>query len=412
MFLHILVLAFAFQLAPQAVHQDEVKDALARAESLYFEARFKDSIQVLLGLDQQLQEQPNRLQDRIGTKLQLALANVGLNDMPQAKAYFHDLYVLDADYAVDPQQFSPKVIAMANDARTEQNQVRCKTLGEDARKELDNGHVMAVVDVLAAMQGNCPALADLKPAAADQLYKAGVDAYKRGDVNDAVLKFQGALKLEPKHEMALQYIELAQSKQQMSEDRVFMNWQSDFDSHHFAQAAADYRQMAAFDAGATAEKVNHVRSEYRKSLTALVESWNRTCPTGDTAKMDGIKSQIAEMIPEPAFGEDIRSQMTTCSKATGCVQTPTNLALTRLKTQVNPELSPNLRSFFRGQQVTVRVKARIDEAGGVRVSDIQGGNAGLNSAVRVAVEQWKFAPAVDQSGPRCVETELPIVITP
>ena len=55
-------------------------------------------------------------------------------------------------------------------------------------------------------------------------------------------------------------------------------------------------------------------------------------------------------------------------------------------------------------------EARIDEKGDVTVSSTQGNNPAFNDAVRVAVEHWKFLPTVDQNGPRCVETEFPILI--
>ena len=36
----------------------------------------------------------------------------------------------------------------------------------------------------------------------------------------------------------------------------------------------------------------------------------------------------------------------------------------------------------------------------------------MNTAIRTAIQQWKFSPIVDQTGPRGVETEIPIVIKP
>src|SRR5262245_16361556 len=89
---------------------DEVTETIARAEALYYEADFSKSIELLLQADQLLQQQNGQLRDRISVKLQLALASVGLNNSTQAKNYFRELYALDADHLVDPQQFSPKVI--------------------------------------------------------------------------------------------------------------------------------------------------------------------------------------------------------------------------------------------------------------------------------------------------------------
>src|SRR5262249_32518779 len=103
--------------------------------------------------------------------------------------------------------------------------------------------------------------------------------------------------------------------------------------------------------------------------------------------------------------------MVNCTKQ-GCVAMGSPLALTRLKTRVNPEIGPAIRGFIRGGQTMVRVKLRIDETGSVTVNDVQGESLAINNAVRSAVERWKFAPAIDQTGPRCVDTEIPIVITP
>ena len=84
--------------------------------------------------------------------------------------------------------------------------------------------------------------------------------------------------------------------------------------------------------------------------------------------------------------------------------------MARIKTRVNPDISPALQNFIRGTQLTVRVKARIDETGNVTVSDAQGTNPSINNAVKSALEKWKFTPIIDQNGSRCVDTEIPIVI--
>jgi hypothetical protein len=56
------------------------------------------------------------------------------------------------------------------------------------------------------------------------------------------------------------------------------------------------------------------------------------------------------------------------------------------------------------------VKARIDVNGNVVSTEIRGGDIILYSAVRTAVDQWKFLPARTESGARCVDTDIPITI--
>ena len=107
----------------QVPPQDEISDAMAHAEALYYGARFSESIALLTRVDETLQTQPARLQERINTKLRLALAYIGMNDTVKAKSFLIQLYALNSDYVLDPEQFSPKVISLAAEAKAEHDRV-------------------------------------------------------------------------------------------------------------------------------------------------------------------------------------------------------------------------------------------------------------------------------------------------
>jgi hypothetical protein len=85
MFLHILALVFAIQSTPQSASTDDIKDVLARAEALYYEARFSDSIPLLLRANEVLQAKNDRVQDKIRVKQQLALSYIGTNNVAAAR---------------------------------------------------------------------------------------------------------------------------------------------------------------------------------------------------------------------------------------------------------------------------------------------------------------------------------------
>jgi TonB family protein len=388
---------------------DEVEEALAKAEVLYFEAQFAESIKLLLRVDELLRTRPDRLQERINVKLQLALAHVGLNDPQKAKSFLNELYAIAPDYSLDIQQFSPKVMTLAAQAKAEQDEIRCQAARTDARQKLDAGNAKASFDLVSSMKNKCDGLDLLEPDLAELFYKQGIDAYKGGELVTAMQDFQSTLKLAPKHDLALQYMDLTKSKLQFTADRLFLQWQRNFDAHQLVQAGADYRLLVSLNDEGNTQMIVDARTEYRKALSTLVESWNRACMRGDEAAMNNIKTDMSELLPEPTFGEDIRQRMTTCTKK-GCLQMSAPLAMARLKTRVNPELSPALQDFVRGSELTVRVKTRIDEGGNVTVSDSQGTNPSVNAAVRAAVERWKFTPIIDQNGTRCVDTEIPIVL--
>lgn len=409
MFQYVAAFVIAIQLGAQPSPPNEVTDTLARAQALYFEAKFKDSADLLLRLDEALRPRPDRLPDKINVKLQLALAYIGLNDGGKAKSFLRELYALDADYSLDAQQFSPKVISLAGEAKAEQSEIRCQTVRDDARKKLDAGNGKAVLELIGSNKSKCSGLTTFEPELAELLYKTGFEAYKRGELSNALENFQATLRLSPKHELATQYTDLTQSKLQVNADRLFIQWQKNFDTREYVQAAADFRHLVSFNDESNTQLIAQAKTEYRKALTNMVESYNRACMSGDTAGMNTIRTQMSELLPEPAFGEDIRGRMTTCTK-TGCLEMSSTLAMARLKSRVNPEISPALQSFIRGSQITVRVKARIDESGNVTVTDTQGNNPSVNTAVKTAVERWKFSPIIDQNGSRCVNTEIPIVI--
>jgi hypothetical protein len=403
---NVLALLIALSMPLWAVPADEVSEALARAEALYYEADFSKSIDLLSRIDGLLQRQSGRREEKVAVKLQLALAYIGLNDSVQAMSNFRDLYSLDPDHLVDPQQFSPKVVQLAERAKAEQNEVRCRALTSDAERELKAGNSRGVARLIGSNQQKCPSLSAIASNAGDLFFKEGLDSYRKAQLSDALKKFREALGVYPSHEMATQYLELTENKLQLDADRVFLAWRKEFDTGKFGAAAKNYRELLLVS---NAETVKQVRGEYRRVLSDIVESWNRACASSDMAAMEVVRQRVTELLPEPSIGEDILANMKTC-RINGCVPMNAQLALVRLKKRVDPSFPDMLRSQIRATSVTVRVKARIDEKGDVVTADPEGGNAILHDRIREAVQQWKFSPAIIQGEARCVDAEIPIVI--
>src|SRR6476469_6130422 len=104
------VLAFIVSL--QISPLDDVNSALSQAERLYYDEQFKEAIDLLLPFDVRLNSQPDALQEKIKIKLQIALACIGLSDIPAARSRFGQITDLDPAYSLDPQRYSEKVIAL------------------------------------------------------------------------------------------------------------------------------------------------------------------------------------------------------------------------------------------------------------------------------------------------------------
>jgi tetratricopeptide (TPR) repeat protein len=385
---------------------DDPSEMLARAEALYYEADFAKSVELLLQADELLRPESGRLREKTDVKLQLALGFIGLNDSDRAKAYLAQLYAIDPDHRIDPQLFSPKVIRLADEVRAEQNELRCRSVLDEAQRQLGAGNSDALVKLIGSHQTKCSGLAALNPKVAGVVFKEGLEAYKKGQMTEALQKFRASIVLEPEHELAAQYVELTERKLEVTADRALLAWRKNFNAGDFALAARDYHELISVS---SSNAIEEIRMEYRRALSVLVDSWHRACANDEAPRMEELRTRVNALLPEPSFAEDILAKMTTC-KHTGCIQMNSQQALARLKTRVDPQFPSYLISQFRGVPITVRVKARIDESGSVASTETQGGNPILYSAIRTAVDQWKFTPAVVQGESRCIETEIPVVI--
>ena len=157
MFRYALVffLLLSMESTAKPLIQDEVTDALSHAEALYYEARFKESMELLSRIDSLLQPEAGRVQEKARVKLQLALAHLGLNETAEAKAFLRELFTLDADFRLDSQEFSSKVLAMSEAAKAEANKVRCQKAYSDGQRNLEARNAAAVLNLIQSIKSNC-----------------------------------------------------------------------------------------------------------------------------------------------------------------------------------------------------------------------------------------------------------------
>src|SRR5262245_22308418 len=113
--------------------QEDFERTLTRAQALYYEARFKDSLDLLLPLDAVLRQRPDRVSLNINVKLQVALGYIGQNQIAEAKSALEEVCALDPEYSLDSTQFAPKVLALFDDAKAEHKKAQCEAFC----KELD-----------------------------------------------------------------------------------------------------------------------------------------------------------------------------------------------------------------------------------------------------------------------------------
>ena len=418
-----LVLVGLSGFAQRALSQDDIEGTLNRAQALYYEARFKDSVDLLLPLDATLRQRPERIKQSIGVKLQLALGYIGQNQLAEAKSVFQEVCVLDSSYALDASQFAPKVLALFDDARAEQKKANCDAFCTQLDELSQKMDALALVRLSKIVTDGC--LCGAATGAADVLFKQGVEAYKHDDFGQALEKLRAALRFRPQHDLSLQYVELAEGKVKLAVDRLSFDWRKHFDAQEFAKATAAYQQLESLNVEGKADApLEQMRGEYRKTVLAKADAWSQSCSSAAPLSLETFRQQTRDLLPNEAIAGDVVSKLTPCAPKIvpklpeppptvavpqGCLAMSSQLAMARIKTRISPSIPPERMPMT---PVSFNVKVRIDESGNVEVKDVAGGSHYLNEAMKVTIEKWKFIPAITQDhGSRCVETELPVVLS-
>ena len=389
-----LVLILSIAGVQRAMSQEDVERTLARAQSLYYEAHFKDSIDLLLPVDAMLRQQPARVGLTIGVKLQLALGYIGQNRTEDAKSVFQEVCILDPEYKLDSTQFAPKVLALYDDVKAKQKKVMCESLCREIDRLSKNGDAQGLLTLAKETGGGCVCASATD--AAEVLFKQGVEAYKQENFAQALEKLRGALRFRPEHDLAAQYADLAERKIEFIVERVPVDWRKHFDAHEFPKATTAYRQLESLNIeGKANAALEQIRAEYRKAVMSRVDSWNQSCSTRTSVALDALRLETNALLPNPTIAADLVSGLVPCvpepiveaspvPAPQGCLQMTSQLAMTRLKTRINPDIPPNRLPLG---SIDMRVKVRIDEDGNVAVHGVEGSNAYINDAMRIAVEK-------------------------
>src|SRR5262249_39600188 len=154
------------------------------------------------------------------------------------------------------------------------------------------------------------------------------------------------------------------SKLQVTQDKLLLQWQRDFDGRQWNAASADYKQIMA---SKNQDAMARVGTEYRKLLSSLVERSNRSCSASEAEK-SAIRSEIAAGLPKLSCGEDFGGQLKLCRDPdrrpaptlTAEAVTPPAAQPSPARDAVKPAAPPNACVEMQAQLALARLKTRVD----------------------------------------------------
>jgi len=392
-----------------SVPQD-VPSVLVRAEKLYYDAQFEETIRMLSPLDTTLRSQPAPQDEKIQAKLLLALAYIGKNEKVKAKSLFKEVSALDANFFLSSEKYSSDVLALFEEAMAENRDTACRQICERANNSLDAQDIPAVLKLLETSHDTCMCLTAAAMDAAEFTYTEGVKSYDENDFPDALIKFHTALKLRPNHELARRYVDFTEEKIRLAADAAVLEWRKNIDGRQFALAAAKYRQIKGGNLeGVANAQLHEIQVGYRDLLSQSIESWKQACEDGNSPAMRNLWTKVMEIVADRDLAEEFLDEMKCPTKF--CMWADSAAVMDHLNNRVDPVISPDLRRVVeKSAPTTVYAHVRIDEAGNVDVLETQGIHPGIREAVRIAVGQWKFSAPNNDNAQDCVEAIVPVVI--
>jgi tetratricopeptide (TPR) repeat protein len=403
----ILILAvlvsFSGEAATVPVFQG-IPAELSRAQSLYFSAEFEASVALLRDLEKRIGNGAQRSNDLLQVKLFLGLALLGVNQAEEAKAKFVEVTSLNPEYTIDPGTFSPKVVDLFNEAKAISVEARCTQFCGRIDTLIADGNFSTAYDQIKLAGAGCSCANAKVGAVTEATFERGKQLYNDGRFDDAAKEFSAVLAMDEKHELARDYSQLIQERLQLTIRQGYADWRMSFDQRQFDKASAAYEKLRANVHPEVTPLVIQIESEYNRVLSGFLSSWRAACTGGDHARSETIRNEAETVASGLPFAQNTLAQMQQCTSRV-CIKGDPALALTRLKTRVNPELDPSLQRYVT-RRIIVRIE--IDEKGSVRVNEVVNANDRVASAVKDAVERWKFTPVVIDDHTRCVETELPV----
>jgi Gram-negative bacterial TonB protein C-terminal len=301
--------------------------------------------------------------------------------------------------------FPSKVVALFEEAKASCTQDYCGEFCGSVSTLISEGKLDAAQNQLQSANSKCSCAAAAAAAITAARFGQAKDLYDRRRFAEASKEFTAMLALDPTDQVARGYLVLSRIELELVVRQAFSDWRENFDSRQYDKAAAAYELIRSSNVEPLATQLaDLVTFEYQTALSVLVRSWKDACTSGDRTKMDAIKKEAVTLASGAAIDPTALGDMGSCVQQ-GCFHSDPVLAINRLKTRVSPQIEPALQRYIsRG----IRVDIQIDESGNVKVKQIANANPRLAEALKSAIEQWKFYPAIVDSQPRCVETELPI----
>jgi tetratricopeptide (TPR) repeat protein len=391
---------------------------LSRAISFYNANEFQESVILLTELDKRVGTEPQTKTELLIVKVYLALALVGLKQNDQAKARFVELCKLDNTYVPNLKDSPPDAIVLYNQAKAS-----CEANSSSTTSSRNNSIAQAI-------------------------FLQGKELYESGKFRDALKYFNVVLAMDSTHELAREYSELTRQRLKVLTERLYVEWRTNFGARQFEKAAAVYRRIRADQELDSGELPARIASEYEKALLVPVNSWKEACASRDGRTLDSLRDEVLTIAPGLPFALDALGHMPPCpgganvpdsskqveypsdlstartdaegpaaepdpprtppsQSVSSCMHGDPLLAMARIKTRINPQIEPSLQRYI-GRGIVVSI--HIDEQGNVAVKEVAKASPRIAEAIKSAVEQWKFKPAVIDNQARCVETDIPIAL--
>src|SRR5262245_24321412 len=215
-----------------AAGQDAVKSnlpgSLAAAADLYKNAQFDEAARLLLQIEGQ--SSSATAEDLKKLRLYQALVAVALNDSDNAKRRFLEILTLEPAFALNREEYAPKIIAIFDAARTAYLDAHCNAVCAECGTAVNSGEFQKAISISKAARAECDCAREIGDFLELSLIQRGVAAFQRRDFSAALKNFNTVLDANPGNETATDYSKRALGEIERAISQTISNWKVLFES--------------------------------------------------------------------------------------------------------------------------------------------------------------------------------------
>ena len=311
-------LAVVIGLSPwilQGSFQENIGTDIARAETLYYQARYKEADSLLSFISDKLNGTGASVSSQVQVQLLRGLTRFVLGNEPDARNHFLELCAINPAFDLDERQFAPKVVSFFKGVHAEC--LDCRETCFQASSLAGSGDLQEADRTKARAESPSCSCTTWASYADSPGFQHANDLLVQEKYAEALKEFKWLTRTFPESETLRDAARGVQKRIDLSVESGVAAWREFFQLRKFEQAAGVFERIqpiAAESSGAAKESFRQVTTTYQAAFHDLVASWTAACSRNDEVSLTVVRNWGKSLDPNRIIQPDLLDSIQGCAR--------------------------------------------------------------------------------------------------